>query len=68
MLSEILLHLQELAEQSPADFSSRAAGLLSSLIEQLEALALTSPQLAKKTKPLIASLRSSRDSIAPVTA
>jgi Ca-activated chloride channel family protein len=68
MLSEILLHLQELAEQCPADFSSRAAGLLSSLIEQLEALALTSPQLAKKTKPLIASLRSSRDSIAPVTA
>jgi hypothetical protein len=67
-LSEILLHLQELAEQSPVDFSSLAVGLLISLIEQLEALAKTSPQLAKKTKPILASLRSCRDSIAPVAA
>jgi Ca-activated chloride channel family protein len=66
--SEILLHLQKLAEQSPADFCSRAAGLLNSLIEQLEAIALTSPQLAKKTKPILTSLRDCMDSIAPAAA
>jgi hypothetical protein len=67
-LSEILLHLEELAAQSPAAFSTGAADLLSSLIDQLEALAKLSPQLANKTQPLIATIRTCRDSIAPVKA
>ncbi len=65
-LLDVLYHLEMLAKHEPADFSRQVAGLLRVLIDQLEALVAKDPQLAKKLKPHIASLRTCRDSIAPI--